>query len=78
MIVVNPFNMDTRDWVDRTTGNLASLVSVLKITDGDEWRTWGSHVRQVLNRKGILTPDPDEFEDWREWASRLNQIISPL
>jgi hypothetical protein len=78
VIVVIPHGMDTRDWVDRTAGILAPLVSVLKIQSDDEWRTWGSHVRQVLSVKGILTPDPDEFEDWVEWASRLNQIIATL
>lgn len=78
MIVVIPYGMETRDWVDRTASNLARFVSVLKIQRGDEWRVWGSHVRQVLAVKGILTPDPDEFEDWTEWASRFNQIISPI
>ena len=78
MIVVIPYHMDTRDWGDRTSSNLAHLVSVQKIESGDEWRKWGAHVRQVLSVKGILTPDPDEFEEWTEWASRLNQIIATL
>lgn len=78
MIVIVPHGMDTLDWIDRTSSNLAPFVSVLKLDTGDEWRRWGSHVRQVLSVKGILTPDPDEFEDWVEWASRLNHIIATL
>ncbi len=78
MIVVIPHGMGARDWMDRTSSNLAHLVSVLKVDSDDDWRFWGKHVRQVLSVKGILTPDPDEFEDWVEWASRLNQIISTI
>jgi hypothetical protein len=76
--VIIPYGMDTLDWIDRTSNNLSGLVSVVKLDSGERWREWGSHVRQVLSVKGILTPDPDEFEDWTEWAARLNHILATL
>lgn len=78
MITISPDTMETVDWVDRMAGLLAFFVRPMKIGEESQWREWGHHVRQGLHVRGILTPDPDEFQNWREWASRLNQILDPL
>jgi hypothetical protein len=76
--LVDPRGLETRDWVDYTADNLSSFVRVMKIADGSQWREWGDHVRQSLRSRGILVPQPDQFDDWEEWAIRFNQVIEPL
>ena len=78
MNLIDPRGLEAREWLDYTGDNLASLVSIMVVSSGDDWREWGSHVRQVLTFRGILIPIPDLFEDWQEWAFRFNQAIAPL
>jgi len=76
--LVDPRGLEKREWVDYTADNLSAYLRVMKIESGDQWKEWGSYARQTLFRRGIVVPDPTQFEDFEEWASRFNQIISPL
>ena len=78
MITVDPRLTDTRDWLDYTGDNLSGLVRVMKVESGDQWREWGDYVRQVLRIRGILVPQPDQFNEWEEWAFRFNQAIAAV
>ena len=70
--------MDAIEWIDRTGDILSPFVSVMKVSDEDQWREWGTHVRQTLRQDGILIPVPDSYRDWIEWAFRFNQVIALL
>jgi hypothetical protein len=77
MNVVDPRGLDPLEWVDRSTGLLIAVIPLLKLESGDQWRRWGYHVRQILSLRGILIPNPDEYQDFEDWAMRFNQVIAP-
>lgn len=79
MNTVNPNGIDPRDWMDIMGRFLAPFsVSVYKVERGDQWREWGSHVRQSLVRRGIIIPIPDQYLDWRDWADAFNLVVQKL
>lgn len=78
MTPISPVGMRVRDWCDRTSGQLAHVVSVLKIDDDTDWRRWGAHALAVLRRQGIDVPDPYKFAEFERWAMRFNQLVQDL
>lgn len=78
MNVIRPQGMNARDWMDFTGNLLGPFVTVIRVETEDQWREWGFHIRQVLTRRGIIIPIPDQYDDWRDWAERFNQMVQAL
>lgn len=79
MNTIKPQGLSARDWMDFTGSFLSRFsVSVLKVEREDQWREWGSHVRQALIRRGIIIPVTDPYTNWQDWADRFNQIAQAL
>jgi len=69
--VINPLNMDTMSWFDRTTQLFADLIPPFKLQSADDWQAWGAAARRVQSK----VPNPYEFADWSEWAERFNLVM---
>lgn len=78
MKVIDPREITAMEWFDTTIDLFSGVIPPVVLRDPErDWREWARHSRQISVR-GILTPDPDTFDDWRDWAFRFNQVVSTL
>lgn len=78
MNVIKPDGMSPRTWCDFMSMLLQRSVAPMKIESEEEWRLWGAHARKILQRRGVVVPDPSAFPDFVSWASRFNLIVQTL
>lgn len=69
--VINPKDMEIRDWFDRTTQLFADIIPPFVLQSPDDWQTWGAAARRVQSQ----VPNPYQFDDWRTWGDRFNLVM---